>query len=564
MFHVVIKIINDFLTNNFFKTISVMDLLRRAVPIIFLVFFSNNFVNAVEINCSSPVYKKKAICKGKSNNEPKIDPKVLIKQVTVSIIGVNGNRYPGSGVIVRKKDNVYSVLTAAHVVCNLRNQPIDTEDFEVRTFDGFVHDSYGNSNLKVKCPPILKGQEKMSSKLCSAPISKAYPWPIDIAVLEFKSDKNYIVSNKSSSIKRYGNDVYISGYLKSGNGNFIIRESQGTVDIPPSSINETCKGYGLRYLALTENGMDGGGVWSKKGKLIGIHGYREVSREDDLVLSRGSHGIGIHLPYWKELVDPYDPSKGFPKYLEKKNSKDDVSSLISRAKSFINIARTEKINNNPNFIIEEESTPVLEGLIRAQNIDSRQPLIPALIAQIYIRRYEDGSKQKIYLTEALNNINKAIKLQKPAFLSSKDSYDGTFQKIRAYIHFLYGEHINNQDSVLSYRFAIKNIDERLSLKPDDVTSWKDKAKYHVSAKDLGGGYAALIKASKLAPNDPSIFIDLGIILAYKKKNIKACRDFNLAANLIERGLSRQSKGDLAKDLKKQKSRLDPWKDYLGC
>ena len=540
-----------------------MKFLLKFFPIIFLIFFPNKFLKAVEINCSSPVHKNKEICKGESGN-PKIDPKELIEKATVSIVGINGDKYPGSGVIVRRKGNVYSVLTAAHVVCNIRNQFVDTEEFEVRTFDGFVHDSYNNSELNIKCPPILNGQKKMNSTFCSASISKAYPWPIDIAILEFKSSKEYIIAKRLSSIKRYGKDVYVSGYSKSEDGNFVMRESQGTVDIPASSINETCKGYGLRYLAPTEIGMDGGGVWSKKGSLVGIHGYREVSREDNLVLSRGSNGTGIHLPYWKQLIDPFDPSKGFPEDLGKDNGKVDSSALISRAKSFINIARTEKINNNPNFIIEEASTPILEDLKRAEEIESNQPLIPALISQIYIRRYEDGSKQKFYLTEALKNINRAIKLQNPAFLSSKDSYDGTFQKIRAYVHFLYGEHINNQDSILSYRYAIKNIDERLSLKPDDVASWKDKAKYHFSAKDFGGAYTSLIRASKLAPNDPSIFIDMGIILGSNKENYKACRDFNRAAELINKGLSSQNKGVLSKDLKKQKSRLDPWVEYLRC
>ena len=538
--------------------------LLKAVPIIFLIFFSDNFLKASGINCSSPVHKNKAICKGQSKDEPKIDPKELIEKVTVSIVGISGDKYPGSGVIVRKEDNIYSVLTTAHIVCNLNNRSVDTEEFEVKTFDNYVHDSFGGSDFNVKCPPILMGQKKMSSTFCSEPISKAYPWPIDIAVLEFKSDKEYIVAKRSSAIKRYGNDIYVSGYPKSENGKFVIRESQGSVDIPASSINETCKGYGLRYLARTEIGMDGGGVWTKKGKLVGIHGYREVSREDDLVLSRGSIGTGIHIPYWKQLIDPFDPSKGFPKELGKNSNKVDASALISRAKSFINIARTEKINNNPNFRIEEESTPILEGLKRAEEIESNRPLVPALIAQIYIRRYEDGSKQKTYLTEALKNINRAIKLQKPAFLSSKDSYDGTFQKIRAYVHYLYGEHINNQDSILSYRYAIKNIDERLSLKPDDVTSWKDKAKYHFAARDLGGAYSSLIKASKLAPNDPSVYIDMGIISGTNKENVKACRDFNRAGDLINSGLSNQNRGVLAQDYKKQKNRLDPWMDYLNC
>ena len=254
-----------------------MKFLLKAFPIIFLIFFYDKSLKASGINCSSPVYKNKAICKSESKNKDKIDPKELIEKVTVSIVGINGEKYPGSGVLVKKKENIYSVLTAAHVVCNLNNNSVDTQDFEVKTFDNFVHDSYGDSNLNVKCPPILKGKKKMDSIFCSAAISKAYPWPIDIAILEFKSTKDYIVANRSSSIKRYGKDIYVSGYPKSGNGKFVISASQGTVDLPPSSINETCKGYGLRYIARTQIGMDGGGVWTKKGKLVGIHGYRAGS-----------------------------------------------------------------------------------------------------------------------------------------------------------------------------------------------------------------------------------------------------------------------------------------------
>ena len=539
--------------------------MRFSAKVLLVIFFwitPNRFAKSVEINCSSIVHKDKEYCQESSEIDLTIDPKEFIEKVTVLI---KGNGEPGSGVIIKKTDNVYSVLTSAHVVCDRRNQSPNTEEYEVKTFDDSWYDSYNGSNIKVNCPPILKGQKKMNSTFCSAPISEAYPWPIDIAVLEFKSDKEYMVAKRSSSIKRYGKDVYISGYPESGNEKFVISESQGTVDIPPSSINETCKGYGLRYIARTEIGMDGGGVWSKKGKLVGIHGYREVSREDNIVLSRGSYGTGIHIPFWKQLVDPFDPSKGFPEDLEKNNGKDDVSALISKAKAFINIARTEKINDNPNFIIEEASTSVLEDLKRAEKIDRKQPLIPALIAQIYIRRFEDGSKQKIYLTEALENINRAIKLQKPDFWEAKDSHDGSFEKIRAYVHFLYGEFINNQESIFSYRYAIGDIDTRLSLKPDDVASWKDKAKYHFYAKQLSEAYAALLKASKLEPNDPSIFIDMGIVLANNKEYGKACKAFNRASKLIDEGFSKQGRqGVFAKDYKQQERRLEPWKDYLGC
>ena len=125
--------------------------------------------------------------------------------------------------------------------------------------------------------------------------------------------------------------------------------------------------------------------------------------------------------------------------------------------------------------------------------------------------------------------------------------------------------MNDNNSILSYRNAIEDIDVRLSAKPDDVSSWKDKAKYHFYAKQLIEAYDSLIKASKLAPNDPSIFIDMGIILATNKEYGKACKAFNRANKLIDEGFAKQGRqGDFAKDYKQQKSRLEPWKDYLGC
>tara|TARA_Y100001978_G_scaffold72573_1_gene65088 strand:- start:1600 stop:3201 length:1602 start_codon:yes stop_codon:yes gene_type:complete len=496
------------------------------------------------------------------DNKPRIDPKVLIKQTTVLI--ENDASDPGSGVIVKKEGDLYTVLTAAHVVCNRTNQTVDTEEFNLRTADGFWHSNLDGSDLQVICPPVLmKTQRK--SLYCTPEMSSSYPWPIDLAILKFRSEKKYMVAQKQSSIRRLGKDVYVAGYPFSENGKFFIRESEGTLDIPPSSITETCKGYGLRYIAPTEIGMSGGGVWSKKGKLVGIHGYREVSRKDNIVIgSRGSYSAGIHLPYWKQMVDPFNPSKGFPENLEKTSDKDNVAALISKARSFINIARISSRNNNPNLVLEESSL-VLESLKKAQSLDSKQPVIPALIAQVYIRKFEDGSRKEEYLIEALTNINKAIRLYNPLFLEKTRNYDGSFEKIRAYIHFKYGEFINNNKSILSYRDAIEDIDVRLSAKPDDVASWKDKAKYHFYANELSFAYQSLIKASILAPKDPSILIDMGIVL-YNNKDIKnACERFNRANNLIDEGLAKQgNQGAFAKDYEQQKLRIKPYKDYLGC
>ncbi len=193
-----------------------------------------------------------------------------------------------------------------------------------------------------------------------------------------------------------------------------------------------------------------------------------------------------------------------------------------------------------------------------------------MIAQIYIRKFEDGSnedrsKKEQYLIEALNNINRAIRLYNPLFLEKTKSYDGSFEAVRAYIHFKYGEFINNNKSILSYLNAIEDVDVRLSAKPDDVASWKDKAKYHFYANELSSAYQALIRASQLAPKDPSIVIDMGIVLYNNKDYESACRSFNRASELINEGLLKQgNQGAFAKDYDQQKLRVKPYKEYLGC
>ncbi|WP_288262720.1 serine protease [uncultured Prochlorococcus sp.] len=503
------------------------------------------------------------------DNRPKIDPKVLIKQTTVLI--ENDKSDTGSGVIVKKEGDIYNVLTAAHVVCNRTNQFVETEEFNLKTADDYWHSNLDGADLKVICPPIL--MELPEKNYCSPGMNSRYPWPIDLAILKFRSEKKYMVAKKQGSIRRLGKDVYVAGYPFSEEGEFFIRESEGTVDIPPSSITDTCKGYGLRYIVPTEIGMSGGGVWSKKGKLVGIHGYREVSRDNNFVLgSRGSHGTGIHLPYWKQMVDPFDPSQGFPEILQKTKDKENVAALISRARSYINISKSSSINNNP-LLGKGESFLILESLKKAQKLDPKQPLIPALIAQVYIRKFENVEQKKEYsagqkreyLIEALNNINKAIRLYNPLFLEKTMSYDGSFEKIRAYIHFKYGEFINNNKSIFSYQDAIEDIDVRLSAKPDDVAAWKDKAKYHFYAGQLNAAYQSLIKASILAPKDPSIVIDMGIVLYNIKDYKNACKEFNRANILIEKGFRKQGDyGAFAKDYNQQKDRITPYKEYLGC
>ena len=96
---------------------------------------------------------------------------------------------------------------------------------------------------------------------------------------------------------------------------------------------------------------------------------------------------------------------------------------------------------------------------KAEEADLQQPYIPASIAQIYIRQYEEtGSKDRDLLKLAFSKINQSIKLSQ--------KWDKGYDKvnlIRAYIFAEFGK----------YDKAIIDVDRRLKVVPDDVAALKD-------------------------------------------------------------------------------------------
>ncbi|MEG4281581.1 serine protease [Microcoleus sp. A006_D1] len=159
----------------------------------------------------------------------------IATQVTVLIDGYQS----GSGVIFKRIGNVYSVLTAKHVV--------NAEDviYLVITPDGERHQTE-STNVQ--------------------PING-----VDLAVAQFTSDKIYQVAQLGNSDQATnGSTVYVAGAPEP---NETI--PQRTVIVTPGSIVGVQKpqdGYALIYTNPTRRGMSGGPVLNEAGEVIGIHG----------------------------------------------------------------------------------------------------------------------------------------------------------------------------------------------------------------------------------------------------------------------------------------------------
>ncbi len=194
----------------------------------------------------------------------------IAKEITVLIDGCQS----GSGVIVQRNGNTYSVLTAKHV--------FQTEDkiCLVITPDGA---RYPVEPRKIQS---IQG--------------------IDLAVVQFTSNKTYHVGELGNSEQATpGKTVYVAG-APSPTGPFthrILLVTPGNIVglQPPED------GYTLIYSNSTRPGMSGGPVLDEDGRVIGIHGQGDRQDGDKTGLNLGipiQAFLGSRLPGSIPSVSP--------------------------------------------------------------------------------------------------------------------------------------------------------------------------------------------------------------------------------------------------------------------
>jgi hypothetical protein len=182
----------------------------------------------------------------------------IAQQITVKIDGAN----TGSGVIIERQGNNYTVVTNRHVV-------YADGGYTVQTFDG---KSYPANQIK---------------KFANA----------DLAVFQFTSSQNYRVAEKGNSDQvTGGKTIYIGGYpagisgISGRNFTFLPGQISGILPNPKD-------GYGFGYTVQAFQGMSGGPILDEEGKLVGIHG-----RAGTDIGGGGTAVLGIPLKTYLSLA----------------------------------------------------------------------------------------------------------------------------------------------------------------------------------------------------------------------------------------------------------------------
>jgi tetratricopeptide (TPR) repeat protein len=227
----------------------------------------------------------------------------IAKQTTVRIKGCDR----ASGVIIKKTGNVYAVLTAAHATRATGCQVVTGDDNE-----------YGVTEVT----PFIDS--------------------IDLATIEFKSNKNYPVAKYIDNSDRVesGENIYISGYPVTGTiSEPIFTFVQGKVIGNGNKLQK--KGYSLVYDNPTLPGHSGGPVWNDLGEIIAIHGLGDVDTKlkdtdnPDIRIKTGFN-LGITINTFTKMAmlmgkTEYLASTPVPKVAAKPKPVDDlIASAIAR------------------------------------------------------------------------------------------------------------------------------------------------------------------------------------------------------------------------------------------
>jgi tetratricopeptide (TPR) repeat protein len=167
------------------------------------------------------------------------------KAITVQITEPGSQ---GSGVILQRQGDVYTVLTAAHVVKNR------SASFTIATSDGKKYPLLGDS-----------------IRLATA--------DLDLAVFKFRASDTYPIAKLGNcNLLSEGMDLYVGGYPLAteaiNKSVFVFRT--GTVSA--NSTQTLDKGYSLIYSNDTLPGMSGGAVLNQNGELVAIHGRGDRER----------------------------------------------------------------------------------------------------------------------------------------------------------------------------------------------------------------------------------------------------------------------------------------------
>jgi Flp pilus assembly protein TadD len=378
-----------------------------------------------------------------------------VKELTVQI---EGQETTGTGTIIERNGNSYTILTCWHVVNAKGN-------FKVTTPDGETHQVTGVKNLK----------------------------NIDLAILQFTSNTTYQVAELGDSQTiTEGMNNYVVGYPDPIPG--IPERAYMFLDANiVSKLSQGEKGYQIVHNNPTTGGSSGGGIFDNNGLLVGVNGRTTSDAE-----GRVSYGLAIPLQIYvaaksnfitpTNITPPQDfvsvgrrklKQKDYQGAITKFNqalasNPNDIDAYYGRGQAYFSQQDYQAAVNDLNQIIRFNPQLVDAYIYRGASYDDLGEYEKAIAdyneairldpedAEVYTNRGASYNVLGKY-NEAIQDLNKAIRLNPDsaeAYGNRGISYNAIGDKVKAIEDFRQAANLfQQQGDTENYQKTLSLIEE---------------------------------------------------------------------------------------------------------
>jgi Flp pilus assembly protein TadD len=442
----------------------------------------------------------------------------------------------GTGVIIHKQGQVYSLITNRHVVCgrSLCNQLPSGREYQLSLPDG--------RRVQVNAKNIkFLGQD------------------LDLAVIQFSSSRSYPVVKVAALGKLKLNDAVFTAGFPLESRKFTFGEGSA-IAVVNRRIQGDGGGYSIVYDAQTLPGMSGGGVFNRDGDLVAIHGQGDRFREGTEIendsrvgskiglnrgipvrwLVQGLGAIGIIVgqrtpPSAIRVASGQVPEVADEYFISGFNKLIDPGRDITVGKRAALAVFTKAIQLNPKYSYAYFMRAIAYlqvGEFQKSLADSNQAIAlkPDYVPAYYNRAILKADKlndpqgaladynKAITLdpdyAEAYNNrgLLKANKLNDPQ--GALADYNKAIA-LKPDIELIYfNRAILKKNSLKDYQGALADYNQAIALKPDYTDAYSNRGILKYDLNDYQGALADFNKAIQLNPQYINAYAVRGVLKAY--------------------------------------------------